>query len=344
MSTAGDARVRRLAPESVDLTEFASLLTSELEHEYLLLLVPYGLEAHAPSLAAGRLIRSRLAATAAGLLSDRLIRRCAALEMMHTSTLIHDDILDRGTVRRGLPTLWKAVGRERALLIGNLVAARALAIAQADSAEAANVFLETWQRVNVAQLREVNERGRVKDRAAHVGISIGKASAAMELGLVIGCMSSPGWPVDLTHLREAVREFGLGFQFADDVEDVRAWLGASGPRRSKEAEFDIDLGNLTLPVTILAESAGVRFEPAGRRSVQVLRALSLEDWEPCLQATFRIALDHLDRARWHLDRAEEFSGDRELARRVIDWADEMIESVRRKGLDMTLSELPQVAR
>ncbi|GGU88063.1 hypothetical protein GCM10010178_92150 [Lentzea flava] len=65
----------------------------------------------------------------------------------------------------------------------------------------------------------------VKDRATHEAINIGKTSAMMELGLVVGCMSSPLWPVELTHLRQAIREFGLGFQYAHDIEDIQALAG-----------------------------------------------------------------------------------------------------------------------
>ncbi|WP_424707083.1 polyprenyl synthetase family protein [Kitasatospora acidiphila] len=86
-----------------------------------------------------------------------------ALEMLHTSTLIHDDIRDEGTPRRDLPTLWKVVGVNQALLVGNLFATRALALAHTDAAQA---FLGSYQRVNAAQLRESKKRGCLKTRAA----------------------------------------------------------------------------------------------------------------------------------------------------------------------------------
>ncbi|MCP2205555.1 Polyprenyl synthetase [Lentzea flava] len=133
-----------------DLLDFGARLTREVEGEYRRALLPYGLAGHAGELTAGRLVRSRLAAVAAGEVSDRLIRRCVALELLHTSTLIHDDILDKGTVRHGVPTLWKPAGVERALLLGTIVATTGLEIAQVDCAEFARAFLETFQRVNGA--------------------------------------------------------------------------------------------------------------------------------------------------------------------------------------------------
>ncbi|WP_246869219.1 polyprenyl synthetase family protein [Saccharopolyspora sp. ASAGF58] len=326
-----------------DLVEFGSRLTVELEEEYRRVLLPYGFTDHAGELAAGRLVRSRLAAVAAGEISERLIRRCVALELLHTSTLIHDDILDKGTVRRGVPTLWKSVGIEQALLIGNIVSARALAIVQADCAELASTFLQTFHRVNVAQLRELRQRGTIKDRATHEAINIGKTSAMLELGLVVGCMSSPLWPVDLTHLRNAIREFGVGFQFSDDVEDIQAWRGESEKERSKKADCDIELGNYTLPVTLLVESATTDHRPGDPLTVQTLQAWGQDDWEPSLKTTLRIASEHLQRTEWHLNQELGSNGGAELSHRLAIWIRGMIESWQRKGLDTMLNDLPQQA-
>ncbi|TDD61659.1 hypothetical protein E1263_06385 [Kribbella antibiotica] len=333
--------MQQATTNSSDLAAFASQLTAELDGEYSRILAPYGLASHASALAAGRQIRSRLAAVTAGQLSDRLIRRCVALELLHTSTLIHDDIMDKGTVRRGVPTLWKSVGFEQALLIGNLASTRALAIAHADSFELADAFIKAFRQVNVAQLRESHERGRIKARATQEAINDGKTSAMLELGLIVGCLSSAPHPVDDRDLRCAIREFGAGFQLADDVEDIEAWLGKSGQARSKTADFDVELGNFTMALTLLIESAGKGHQPGDPLSLQTLQAFGRHDWESGLVATVDMASDHFRLAQGHLDRALESSGDAELARRVANWTQQMIDSWRKKGLDATLSGLPQ---
>lgn len=327
---------------TLDLAEFGARLTREVADECRRVLLPYGLADRADQLAAGRLLRSRVAAVAAGEVSDRLIRRCAALELLHTSTLIHDDILDKGTVRRGMPTVWTSDGLEQALLLGNLLATRALAIAQADSASLASEFIDAFHRVNLAQLRELHERGTIKSRAANEAITIGKASAMLELGLVVGCMSSPLWPVDLTHLRQAIREFGVVFQTADDLEDIQAWLGDSERDRSKAAGYDIELGNYTLPITLLFESAGGDHKPGDRLSAKTLRAWGRDDWQLSLRATLRVVFEHLQRTEWHLEQELNSTG-AELSLRVATWTREMLGSLRRKGLDAMLSDLPRQA-
>lgn len=321
------------AESGLDLVQFAARLTAGVEDEYRRILMPYGLEGYAGNLAAGRLLRSRLAAVAAGEISERLIRRCVAMELLHTSTLIHDDILDEGTVRRGLPTLWKEVGLQRALLVGNLVATRALAIAHADSAELARAFLETFQRVNAAQLREVRDQGVLKTLATHEVIHIGKSSSTIELGLVVGAMSSPEWPVDLTHLRGAVREMGVGFQFVDDVEDVLAWLDGPGQVRSKTAAFDIEAGNLTLPCTLLLAGEGKQYEPGDRVTAEDLRSVSRNEWDAALEAAQETAADHFDRAERHLAAELEASGNAGPSRRIAEWVRHMAASWQRKGPD-----------
>jgi geranylgeranyl diphosphate synthase type I len=259
--------------------------------------------------------------------------------MLHTSTLIHDDILDNGTVRRGLPTLWMSIGVGRAILVGTLMSTRALALARADSVALADEFFETFDRVNSAQLWELQERGRLKDKASHETISTGKSSAPMELALVVGCMSSPLWPMDLTHLRLGIRELGVGFQLFDDVEDFQAWRGDSG-RESKRSDSDVELGNYTMPVTLLlVESAGGRHKVGDPVSVETLRGLSENDWQPSLTATVRIGLEHLKRSERHLTQEVERSRS-PLSFRVRSFLQWMIESWREKGLERTVRDMP----
>ncbi|MBP2478667.1 geranylgeranyl pyrophosphate synthase [Crossiella equi] len=302
------------------LEEFPARLTKAVEREYRELLAPFGLDRHAPALAAGRLLRSRLAATAAGEPSQALLRRCTALELLHTSTLVHDDIVDRGELRRGVPTLWRAVGTDRAILIGSVLATRALSLAHAEGPELAGRFLATSQRVNLAQLHEVDQRGRLKERGAHEDIAVGKSGAMIELALFLGAASGTPWPVDLTHLRAAVRELGTGLQYADDVEDVRAWLDRSADR-SKGGGHDLDLGNFTLPVTLLARRTGLG-------PPEVLRA-GRADWDAALTAALVVAEEHLQHAVDHLGRA----ADTALTRRVTDWVRQVVGAWREKGLD-----------
>ncbi len=108
----------------------------------------------------GQRIRPRLVVAVSGALGieveSSLCRDAAAMELVHLSTLIHDDIVDGGQTRRGVPTLSAAHGPEIALLLGNLVKDHALAIATPAALPALN---QASLDVYLGQLRETMARG-----------------------------------------------------------------------------------------------------------------------------------------------------------------------------------------
>lgn len=89
--------------------------------------------------------------------TDAAVDDAAALELVHLSTLVHDDIIDRGTSRRGAPTLNAAHGDAVALLVGNIIRDHALTIC---SPPARAVLNRASLAVNLGQLWETQARGR----------------------------------------------------------------------------------------------------------------------------------------------------------------------------------------
>lgn len=93
---------------------------------------------------------------------DGVIRDAAALELLHTSTLIHDDIIDHATLRRGIPTIHTLsddpeVGRAVAILVGNLVKDAAIGVASERSRHLIN---QASIDINLGQLWETEARAR----------------------------------------------------------------------------------------------------------------------------------------------------------------------------------------
>jgi geranylgeranyl pyrophosphate synthase len=227
-------------------------LKAELLLEYQAITQPYGLEAVATSLADGKFFRSFLAHLVAGSDSPALRRCCISLEMLHTSTLVHDDIIDKATERRSKPSVWQIAGADCALLLGNLLANRALQLAAAESTEIWLHALSCYQRVNQAQLEEYVSRydynRTIEDYAAVV---YGKTSAMLELAVIFGASTSEIDQFTLRLMIRAVRELGLAFQIVDDMDDLRDWLSFSTATRSKTSIHDLDAGIYTLPAILL---------------------------------------------------------------------------------------------
>ena len=75
--------------------------------------------------AGGKRLRPLLVFVAAGSASDGVLRAAVAVELVHSATLVHDDVLDAASLRRGQPTVWATGGREAAVVTGDHLFARA---------------------------------------------------------------------------------------------------------------------------------------------------------------------------------------------------------------------------
>jgi geranylgeranyl pyrophosphate synthase len=179
---------------------------------------------------------------------DSLVRAAAAVELVHSATLVHDDVLDAAALRRGQPTVVAAAGREMAVAVGDLLFSRAFAelvrngradelrvLSDASSALAAGELLQredAW-RADVGVERYLR---RCELKTARL------FEAACELGALEG-----GGPV--AELGAFGRRIGLAFQLLDDVLDV------SGPaeRTGKARGTDLLDGTVTLPYILARE-------------------------------------------------------------------------------------------
>jgi geranylgeranyl pyrophosphate synthase len=201
--------------------------------------------------AGGKRLRPLLVFLAAGELDrddDGVLRAAVAVELIHSATLVHDDVLDAAALRRGRPTVVAAAGRAIATATGDLLFSRAFAelaangrtdeirvLSDASSALAEGELLQredAWN-VDVAHERYLH---RCDLKTARL------FQAACRLGALDG-----GGPAE--ELGEFGRRIGLAFQLLDDVLDV------SGPaeRTGKHRGTDLLDGTVTLPLILARE-------------------------------------------------------------------------------------------
>jgi geranylgeranyl pyrophosphate synthase len=215
--------------------------------------------------AGGKRLRPLLVFLAAGVPppeTDGLVRAAVAVELVHSASLVHDDVLDRAALRRGRPSVMAAGGREQATATGDLLFARAFAeLAGGGSADAvrslsrASLSLargELMQRADAwsadVTLPRYLERCRLK-----TGVLF---RAACELGAIEG-----GGAVD--GLGAFGERIGIAFQILDDVLDI------TGPpeRTGKPQGTDLLDGTVTLPL-ILARERDPELEALDLRAVR----------------------------------------------------------------------------
>jgi geranylgeranyl pyrophosphate synthase len=210
---------------------------------------PLAEHAGATIAAGGKRLRPLLVFLAAGDEDgEGLVRAATAVELVHSATLVHDDVLDGAALRRGIPTVVATGGRAAATATGDLLFARAFAeLAQNASVEEIRVLSDASCALAEGELRQ---RADAWDAAVPVERYLHrcelKTARLFEAACRLGALESGG---DAEALGSFGRRIGLAFQLLDDVLDV------SGPasRTGKHRGTDLRDGTVTLPFILARE-------------------------------------------------------------------------------------------
>jgi len=219
-----------------------------------------------------------------GAVSADVASAAAIVELIHTATLVHDDVLDGASVRRKVATMNALWGVDTAVLLGDVLFSRAyLAAARLDDRYASVYLSEVVGEVLEGEIRQNRERHNLDlDESAYRTIIRGKTAALYEAALVVGSHYA-GAPRDLVRALGAYRHhLGMAFQMIDDRLDLSGDEATVG----KSLGTDLREGKTTLPVILwlkgrpareradaraLVEAAG-HDEGAHRRLVGMLEA------------------------------------------------------------------------
>lgn len=155
-----------------------------------------------------------------GSLDKRVITSAACVEVLHAGSLVHDDLMDNATERRGVPTINAAWGLGPAVLVGDFMLAKASQAALRDiSATAAGHIAAAVAELVEGQFMEVldlQDRSRPPDRALK-SIDL-KTAALFRLGCVLADHCADG--AEEQRMAEYGTAFGLLFQLVDDLLDL----------------------------------------------------------------------------------------------------------------------------
>src|SRR5689334_7408094 len=211
-----------------------------------------GEHAGATIAAGGKRLRPRLVFVSAGPGASPLALRAAvAVELVHSATLVHDDVLDAAVLRRGRPTVVAAGGRGIATATGDLLFSRAFAeLAGGGSAEAVRLLSDASSALVQGELLQREDAWNLATtRERYLRRCDLKTARLFDAACRLGALAGGG---DVQLLGEFGRRIGLAFQLLDDVLDV------SGPaeRTGKHRGTDLLDGTVTLPL-ILARERGL---------------------------------------------------------------------------------------
>lgn len=182
---------------------------------------------------------------------DYLLPMAVSVELLHTATLIHDDIIDKSEVRRGRPTINSAWGEEKAILLGDYMFARAGEIcARTGNLQVIKLFSQTMAMISDGELNQSFAAFNLKQTREQYLSRIYKKTAslfilAIESGAILS--KAPRWAA--SSLREYGYNLGIAFQIVDDILDFTG----TEKKLGKPVGSDLAQGTLTLPALLLIE-------------------------------------------------------------------------------------------
>ncbi len=182
----------------------------------------------------GQRIRARLAlhaALACDMIDTDSVVLAAASELLHNASLIHDDIQDQTQLRRGLDAIWVAFGIDVALCAGDLMlsATYAALAGLSDTTKLPALLTLVHNRTSIAirgQCADLSkEAANDPDLARYETIAVAKSGALLSLPLELVFTAAGNEKLAL-QARVAVEHFAIGYQIADDIEDLAHDAGA----------------------------------------------------------------------------------------------------------------------
>ncbi|MFO0891811.1 MAG: polyprenyl synthetase family protein [Isosphaeraceae bacterium] len=241
-----------------------------------------------------------LSAKACGSLTPAHPVLAAVVEMIHTATLVHDDVLDEAMIRRHAATVNAEWGNETAVLLGDYLFTHAFHLAASlDSTLACRWIGQATNRVCEGEMQQVHHRGNLElDEATYFSIIEGKTAELTAVSCRLGAHYAGADQATVASLESYGRHLGIAFQIADDVLDIRGEERVTG----KSLGTDLEKQKLTLPLIRLLSLVD-------RATAEKVRHLLLDAKPdsrlyllPLLEETG--SLDYSwQRARWHVSEA-----------------------------------------
>jgi octaprenyl-diphosphate synthase len=184
----------------------------------------------------------------------------AALELFHVATLLHDDVIDKATLRRGRDTVNARWGDDVAILMADYLYATSFDYAlQVLDPQVVGVLSKTTQKMTEGEMYQIEKRGDWLDVEDYFSIIRSKTAYLFSAAAGLGAMVAGGAPDRIESMFRFGLNFGMAFQVTDDALDYEAQGDAWG----KRVGADLKEGKQTLPLLHTLKTAS----PADRAAL-----------------------------------------------------------------------------
>lgn len=265
------------------------------EHPFVDELVSYG------CLLGGKRLRPALlllAAKASGRITREHYTLAAVVEMIHTATLVHDDVLDDAETRRHLATVNARWDNEAAVLLGDFLFTHAFFLASTTgSTTACRLIGQATNRVCEGEIKQKGSRGNLDlCEDEYFQIVEGKTAALTECSCQLGALFAGASDDATRRLSEYGRLLGIAFQIADDLLDVVGEQGVVG----KTLGTDLEKQKPTLPL------------------IRTLQLCTAQERQMISDLLFTEASDRHQRLLWLMEKYDAIDYARQTALRFVD--------------------------
>jgi octaprenyl-diphosphate synthase len=256
--------------------------------------------------AGGKRLRPLLtvgAARLAGGKGDAALKLAAAVEFIHTATLLHDDVVDSSQLRRGKVAAHLIWGAPSSVLVGDFLFARAFELmVETGSLQALEILARASRVIAEGEVLQLTRSHDLRlSQAIYLEIIGAKTAELFAAAAEAGAVSAGTDPIRAGALRSYGQSLGLAFQLADDALDY----AGSAEILGKNAGDDFREGKATLPLILAISRTGAREADFWERVIgrkeqteaDFRRARELVIGVGALDATLDLAGDYADAAK-----------------------------------------------
>ncbi len=198
--------------------------------------------------AGGKRLRPALvlmAAKACGYTGQRAITMAVMIELIHTASLVHDDVIDNASLRRGTPTINARWGNKMSVLVGDHLYSTVIGLLTDDGdLEVMRSVIDTANRMTDSEMTQILCRHDVNvTEKKYLSIIAGKTASLMSCSCRTGAMLADTHNGEVGLLADYGQQLGMAFQITDDLLD----LIGDRQKLGKSLGNDIREGRLTLP-------------------------------------------------------------------------------------------------
>jgi octaprenyl-diphosphate synthase len=245
-----------------------------------------------------------LAANALGYQDKQHIHVAVIIEFIHTATLLHDDVVDVSTLRRGLPTANAQWGNAPSVLVGDFLYSRSFQMLVAlGNMEIMQLLSETTNQIAEGEVFQLAKAGDPSTtRADYFQIITDKTAILFAAALKSAAIVANASPEQQQALYQYGIDLGIAFQLADDLLDYQGDTAVMG----KNVGDDLAEGKPTLPLIYSIEnnldgSADIVIQAIKNKSAEQLTAIiELVNRNGALAHTEQMAQRYVDSAKQHL--------------------------------------------